>query len=179
MIRVVITGSECTGKTTLAQALADRYRVPCVPEYVRQFVDAKGAPPEYEDVGAIARGQMDLEDKAAARVPVRAAGLIVQDTDLISTIVYSHHYYGDCPRWIGDALRVRVPGLYLLAGIDVPWVPDGDMRDRRDRREEMQELFRSALIERGLEFVEISGSRDERVMAATAAIDPLLGHDRS
>ena len=58
-------------------------------------------------------------------------------------------------------------------GIDVPWIPDGDQRDRGDRREEMHELFRAALVERELVFVEIRGSRDGRIVAARRAIDGL------
>lgn len=168
MIRVVVTGSECTGKTTLAEALAGHYGVAWVPEYVRRFVVEKGAAPVYDDVDAIARGQMALEDQHAA------AELLVQDTDLLSTLVYSHHYYGDCPAWIEGALRERAADLYLLCGIDVPWVPDGDQRDRGDRREEMHALFRDALVERGFPFIEVSGDRTARLAAAAAAIDPLI-----
>ena len=58
MIRVVVTGSECTGKTTLATALAAYYETVCVPEYVRQFVEEKGAAPEYRDGEARAHGQI-------------------------------------------------------------------------------------------------------------------------
>ena len=165
-----MTGSECTGKTTLATALAAHYGTICVPEFARQFVLEKGAPPVVADVNAIARGQIDLEDAIAAR----AMWLVIQDTDLLSTVLYSHHYFGDCPGWIESALGNRVPDLYLLTGIDVPWTADGDQRDRGDRREEMQELFRHGLIDRGLPFIEIGGTPDSRLRLATAAIDPLL-----
>ena len=47
MIRVVVTGSECTGKTTLARALAEHHKAPWVSEYARQFVLDKSAAPEY------------------------------------------------------------------------------------------------------------------------------------
>lgn len=171
MIRVVVTGSECTGKTTLATSLAAHYRSVFVPEYVRQFVDEKGAAPEHRDVEAIARGQMALEDAATATASV--SSLVIQDTDLLSTIVYSHHYYGDCPVWVEQALLDRAADLYLLADIDIPWVPDGDQRDRGDRREEMQDLFRQALEDRELEFVEIRGSRKHRLSLATSTIDQL------
>ena len=173
MIRVAVTGSECTGKTTLAKDLAMHYGATWVPEYARQFVLEKGSSPVYADVDVIARGQLALEDEhlAAATSP-----LLIQDTDLLSTIVYSRHYYGDCPGWIEPALRGRVPDLYLLAGIDVPWAPDGDQRDRGDRREEMQDLFRRALTEGGFPFVEIHGDRDVRLKAATSAIGALLSH---
>ena len=170
MIRVVVTGSECTGKTTLAKALAAHYETTWVPEFARRFVRDKGDAPAYEDVEAIARGQMAIEEEAAAE----ASGLLVQDTDLLSTVVYSHHYYGDCPRWVEETLDDRAADLYLLAGIDVPWAPDGEQRDRGGRRDEMQGLFRTALRERGLRFVEINGSVDERLAAATKAIGGVL-----
>ena len=170
MIRVVVTGSECTGKTTLAKALAEHYGAPWVPEYARHIVLEKGAAPVYRDVAAIARGQIALEDSLAAG----ASNLLIQDTDLLSTVVYSRHYYGGCPGWLEDGLRDRAADLYLLADIDVSWVADGEQRDRGDRREEMQALFRRALIERGLRFVEIRGSCDNRSRIAVEAIDKLL-----
>jgi len=167
MKRVVITGSECTGKTTLAVALAARYDVVWVPEYARRFVEENNASPEYADVDRIARGQIDLEDEHAGAAP----RLLIQDTDLLSTIVYSRHYYGDCPAWIEESLAARAADLYLLAAIDVPWSADGDQRDRGDRREEMHDLFRDALVERGLPFTEIRGRPAQRVDAAVRAID--------
>lgn len=170
MIRVTVTGSECTGKTTLARALANRYDTVWVPEYVRGLVARKGAPPEAGDVDAIARGQISREDEAARR----AGRLLIQDTDLLSTVVYSRHYYGGCPPWIEEALERRAADLYLLAAIDVPWVANGDQRDRGDRREEMQALFRDALTARGLKFEEIRGSHEARMRRAMTLIDGLL-----
>lgn len=169
MIRVVVTGSECTGKTTLARALADHYGTLWVPEFVRGFVEKKGRPAEYRDVEAIARGQMALEDQTANEV----GSLLIQDTDLLSTVVYSRHYFRDCPAWIEIELRNRAGDLYLLADIDVPWTPDGELRDRGDRREDLQELFRSALVEHGFSFVEVTGPQARRLEIAIAAVDEL------
>jgi NadR type nicotinamide-nucleotide adenylyltransferase len=170
MLRVVVTGSECTGKTTLAKALANHYDTVLVPEHARQFVQDLGRAPEVSDVDAIARGQIASEDALADA----ASKILIQDTDLLSTIVYSRHYYGDCPDWIEDALPERAADLYLLCDIDVPWLPDGDQRDRPDRREEMHHLFRQALLDRDLEFVDIRGSLDHRVNLAARAINLLL-----
>ena len=167
MIRVVVTGSECTGKTTLAEALAAYYGTVCVPEFARQFVIDKGAAPDYRDVELIARGQIAIEDAAVDD----ASEVLVQDTDLLSTVVYSRHYYDNVPDWIEFAFQKRAADLYLLTGIDVPWVADGQQRDRGTRREEMHELFRRALLERRLRFAEIHGSADERLDAAIAGID--------
>jgi len=173
MIRVVVTGSECTGKTTLARSLAEHFRTAWVPEYARQFVEQKAAPLVSDDVEAIARGQIELEDAPA----LRASRLVIQDTDLLSTALYARHYYGSCPAWIERALASRNADLYLLADIDVPWIADGGQRDRGDRREEVQGLFRQALEERALRFVEIRGSRQRRFDDAVQAIAELVSED--
>ena len=100
-LRVVVTGSECTGKTTLARALASRFGAPWVPEFCRGYQDARGAPLDASDVEPIARGQIAEADEAESR----ARRLLVLDTDLVSTVVYARHYYGSCPAWIEEAAR--------------------------------------------------------------------------
>ena len=119
---VVVTGSESTGKTTLASDLARHFRTAWVPEYARTYLSEKtaatGLPLDATDVEPIARGQMSAEDRGAAE----ARGLLVLDTDLVSTIVYARHYYRSCPPWIEQAARDRRADLYLLCDIDVPWI---------------------------------------------------------
>ena len=170
MIRVAVVGSECTGKTTLAATLAAHYQTVWVPEFARQFVIDKGAAPDREDVEAIARGQIALEDEKADET----SRLLIKDTDLFSTVLYSRHYYGDCPKWIEEALEKRAADLYLLTDIDIPWISDGEQRDRGHRREEMHELFRRTLVDRRLTFAEVHGSRRERLDAAVSWIDRLV-----
>ena len=167
MIRVTVTGSECTGKTTLARALAAHYQTVWVPEYVRQFVDERQRAPRAGDLEAIVQGQIELETRLLAE----ASRLLVLDTDLLSTALYSRHYFGECPDWLEQAVSARASDLYLLAGIDVPWIPDGQQRDRGDRRDEMQALFRHDLESRGLEYLEIRGSEEARLATAISAID--------
>lgn len=169
MIRVVLTGSESTGKSTLGARLAARYGVELVPEFVRDFAQRKGGSIDFSDHGPIAKGQMALEDEYAAR----ADRLLLQDTDLLSTVVYCRHYFGRCPVWIEQAARERRPSLYLLCEIDAPWIADG-VRDRGERREEMQRLFREAVAESGATFVVLEGGLSRRETNATDAIDELL-----
>ena len=179
MIRVVFTGSESTGKSTTAADVAEYYGVVVVPEFVRGFAENKGAPIEFGDHGAIARGQMALEDEYIARTrallhPLRARpGLLVHDTDLLSTVVYCRHYFGHCPAWIEEEARARRPDLYLLCATDVPWVADG-VRDRGDMRDEMQRLFEDAVQASQAASATISGPREERLAHAIAIIDQLI-----
>jgi NadR type nicotinamide-nucleotide adenylyltransferase len=169
MMRVVLTGSESTGKTTLAWRLARHYRAEYVPEFVRTYAEKKNGVLSFSDHGPIARGQMELEDKHIAR----AERLIIQDTDLLSTVVYCDHYFGKCPDWIIDAAAARRPDLYLLCDIDIPWIADG-IRDRGNKREEMQQLFRDATLRSGAATATVTGEGDERFARAAEAIDALL-----
>src|SRR4051812_30678395 len=168
-IRVVVTGSECTGKTTLATELARAYGVECVPEYVRSFVDTIGGRPQFSDHGLIARGQKALEDEYRAR----AKTLLFHDTDLLSTVVYCRAYFDRCPEWIQAAGIDRQAALYLLCDIDVPWVSDG-LRDRPDRRGEMHALFESVMKEAGANYVTLRGSLDARLAESRRRVDALI-----
>ena len=175
--RVVLTGSESTGKSELARALAAHYGATCAPEYVRDYLDGKGSALDAGDVEPIARGQIERQDAAARTATV----LVICDTDLLSTLVYARHYYGSAPSWIEEKARTQRADLYLLMDIDAPWVAD-PQRDRGDRRQEMHALFRHALEQIGARYVTISGNWEERRARAVAAIDDLLrrtpGKDR-
>jgi len=168
-VRVVVTGSESTGKTTLAEQLARYFHAELVSEFVREYAEARHGVIQFADHGPIARGQMALEDAALAR----GNRIVVQDTDLLSTVVYCEHYFGNCPAWIAEAARERAPDLYLLCEIDVPWIADG-VRDRGHLREQMQQLFRDAVNQSGAPVAVIMGDRDERLERATEAVDALL-----
>lgn len=173
-LRVVLTGSESTGKSTLAADLARHYGAIWVPEYVRGYADWKGAPLEAGDVEPIALGQIAAQDAAMRR----ARELLLLDTDLLSTAIYAAHYYGSYPRWIDQEVLTRRADLYLLCDIDVPWTPD-PQRDRPRDRPAMQELFREGLASRGFPMVPIRGGEPERFAAAQAAIDALLRRART
>jgi NadR type nicotinamide-nucleotide adenylyltransferase len=167
-VRVVLIGSESTGKTTLARSLAEELGVPWVPEYAREYLDTKGPPLSSEDVEPIARGQRAREDESRS-----TGGLLILDTDLVSTMVYARYYYGACPEWIARAARERRAALYLLLHPDVPWVADGAQRDRPRGRQELHELFRAALLDLRATFVDVRGSWETRAKTARGAIHAL------
>ena len=171
--RAVVTGSESTGKTSLAPRLARHFSTVWSGEFAREYLDRRqretGLGLDASDVEPIARGQVAGEDRQARE----ASRLLVLDTDLVSTVVYARHYYGHCPAWIEQAARERLADLYLLLAPDVPWTAD-PQRDRGDQREEMHALFRATLDEFGANVVEIRGDWPQRFTRAVAAIETLL-----
>ncbi len=168
--RVVLTGAESTGKTTLARRLAAAYETVWAPEYVRLFVEEKGRLPEPADVDAIARGHLAGE---AALLP-RARRVLFLDTDLISSCIYNSHYFGACPTWIREASVAHQADLYLLADNDIPWAPDPGQRENRAVRDALQARFEEALLSRGVRWVKLSGPIEQRLVRAKKAVDRLL-----
>ena len=166
--RIVLTGPECTGKTTLAAALARRLGAAWLPEASRQFAEEVQRELTAADAGLIAERAIRAEDAALADHP----RLLVLDTDLISTVVYCRHYYGACPEWIEAAARARRGDLYLLCAPDLEWTADG-VRDRPAYREEMFALFGAALKEFGCVSAGVSGTGPARERAALAAAAPV------
>ncbi len=164
-LRIVVTGSECTGKTTLARQLADHLHAPWSAEYSRQFAASVGRTLTVADVEPIARGQVALEDAAIAA----ASGLAVHDTDLVSTVVYAEHYFAEAPPWLMATAHDRLGDLYLLLDTDVTWEADG-VRDRPYSRAELHAEFVRALDRLGAPVASVQGLGSARLTSALATI---------
>jgi NadR type nicotinamide-nucleotide adenylyltransferase len=163
--RVCLIGPECTGKTTLAEELAAHFDAPWVPEFAREYAARVARELTADDVEPIARGQMAIEDAWERGRPARNAGetpalpgLLILDTDLISTVVYARHYYGQCPEWIEREAQARKADLYLLLDIDLPWVADS-LRDSASPRESLYAQFAQTLKNYEANVVAITGER--------------------
>lgn len=165
MTRICVTGPECTGKTTLAQRLAAQLGVDWVPEAARLYAERIGRELTVDDVEPIAREHIALSDAAGK-------GLVVLDTDLVSTAVYGRYYYGFTSPWVEAEATTRLADLYLLCDVDVPWVPDG-IRDRPAQRESIFDKFAAELRARRAHTVVIRGPWDARWALANDAVTRL------
>jgi NadR type nicotinamide-nucleotide adenylyltransferase len=171
MRRIVLTGGECTGKTTLARALAARWGTAWAAEAAREVALGHSGALGPEAVPVIARTHVRLADAASRAAAGRP--FVFFDQDLVSTVVYARHYYGDCPRWIERLAVERRGDLYLLCRPDLPWESDG-VRDRPAAREELHALFAAALAAAGARVVDVAGGGGAREALATGAVEALL-----
>ncbi|MBK6621764.1 MAG: ATP-binding protein [Saprospirales bacterium] len=160
--RIAITGPESTGKTTLAMALAERFRTAWVREYSREYLDGLGRPYEFEDLEQIARGQRLLEEEGLRE----ANRFLFCDTDMLVMKVWSEYRFGKCAPYILEALQNDPYDLHLLCGTDVPWEYD-PLRENPGEREELYQIYRSELIRMGGAFLEVRGGEEERVEVVT------------
>ena len=174
IIKVVIFGPESTGKTTLSNQLARYYNTVWVAEYAREYLQDKWNNErktcENSDLIPIAIGQMKLENELAKK----ADKVLICDTDLLETKVYSEEYYGGFvnPDLEKAAINSKYD-LYLLTYIDTPWEAD-DLRDRPEQRKEMFDAFENTLKKYNRPYILLKGNKQTRLKAATKAIDKLL-----
>ena len=174
ILKVVLFGPESTGKTTLSDQLARHYNTVWAPEYAREYLQTKWNNErktcENSDLLPIAIGQMKLENKLAKK----ADKILICDTDLLETKVYSEEYYGGFvdPK-LDKAAKVNQYDLYLLTHIDTPWEAD-DLRDKPEQRLEMFNAFENALIKHKRPYIVLKGNKQKRLKTATKAIDKLL-----
>ena len=106
----------------------------------------------------------------------QAEKLVILATDLLSTVIYSRHYYGECKNWIVEMAVSRIAALYLLCDIDVPWTEDGLQRDKGEPEQRIQvhQAFISELNRIQAPHAILSGGADTRLGHAKAVIESYL-----
>ena len=174
--RVCLVGAESTGKTTLAQALAEHFQTIWSPEFARAYLEARGGVCTPLDMLTIARGQVASEDALARQ----ANRLHVCDTSLLTTLIWHEHYFGPAPAELQQLAARRTARLHLLCDIDVPWLADG-LRDSPNHRAWFHDRFRRELEARRWPYLLVSGSHEHRLSTAIPAIERILadGSDAS
>ena len=176
LVKVVLFGPESSGKTTLSRQLARYYHTVWAPEFAREYLQNKWNNErktcEAEDLIPIAIGQMKLENKLAKR----ADKILICDTDLLETKVYSEEFYGGfVDEKLDKAANENQYDLYLLTYIDTPWEED-DLRDRPEQRLEMFNAFETALKKHNRPYILLKGDRETRLKNAPEAIDKLIAN---
>ena len=160
--KVVFLGAESTGKSTLAQTLAEELGEPYVEEVGRTlWVEAGGDLPLDEYV-TICREHVALEDEAA----LRARRFVFVDTNAITTQQYAFFFFGECPeavRAYADRCRERYAHTFVCAP-DIPFEQDGT-RVHPQVQQYQDGAVRNDLTIRDIPYTVVGGTLAERVAA--------------
>ena len=167
--RIAITGPESTGKSVLAEKLAQHYHTMWVPEFARVYLDHLDRSYTYQDILFIAKSQMESEHAAIER----ANDFLFCDTELIVTKIWCEYKYGKCHPWILEQIENHKYDFYLLTDIDLTWQPD-PLREHPDYRIQLFELYLKELKNREFTFKIISGKSEKRLQNAISIIDSIL-----
>jgi HTH-type transcriptional repressor of NAD biosynthesis genes len=167
--RIVITGSESVGKSTLASNLAKHFQTSFVPEFAREYLDKKGRYVIAEDIIEIGKGHLASEISQS----IQANKLLLLDTDHITTKIYSDHYFHNCPTWVTERADGLIYDGSILLDIDVPWIAD-TQRDLGNEREYMKKKFEEEMHRSNRDYVLVSGTFPEREKKAIEIIESIL-----
>jgi HTH-type transcriptional repressor of NAD biosynthesis genes len=164
---ICLHGPESTGKSVLSERLARHFNTIWTPEYGRVHCETFGFDLDAAGLVTIAEVQQAM---IAASLPWCDRRLIA-DTDALTTAAWSIMILGSVP---DDLVMAPLADLYLLTDIDVPWKDDGTRYFPDDeRRRAFMRACREVLERAGANWVEISGSWEERFAKSVAAIDAL------
>ena len=167
-MRIVLTGAESSGKSTLTRQLGERLRLPSAPEYARFYLEKHGP---QTDLPLLIR--LSGLHRAYQREQVTPDALLgIFDTDLINYKIWAEEVFGKCPEEIERGIAEEAGHVYLLCAPDIPWEPD-PLRENPYDRERIFELHRKEIERLGRRYEIVRGAGDARLVCAEAAVKRL------
>ena len=124
MLKIIVTGPESSGKTTLCKALSTHFEIPFTEEYAREYLNNLEGDYTQSHLLEIAKEQLLSEHNAQ-----------ILDTDLITIKIWSKYKYGNCDKWIIEQIEKQKTEkrFYLLCKDDIPWEGDPQRENPNDR----------------------------------------------
>lgn len=180
--KVLIIGGESTGKTSLTKQLQEfcnnrGFKALGILEYARQWIDEnlEGDVDElkFEDISMFGKTQMTFVNTLPKHYD---AQIVFSDTDAITSKVFQDIYFGEYDDELEDLANEATWDLILLLHPDVPWVDDGQRNLGNEHMRDVHfKYLKSELHKRGLTYVDIKGTWEERFKIATNAVNKILG----
>lgn len=167
-IKVVILGTECTGKTTLTEKLAGYFNCSFVLEAGRDII-ANSNFFTFDDLFLVATEHA----KGIGKSILAESPLVIIDTDIHTTKSYSRFTFEKELEISADIYISNQANLYLYLNNDVKYLQDGT-RLSEEKRNLLDLSHRQILIDHNIEFVEIKGDWDERFEKAIEQINKLI-----
>ena len=163
--RVALVGTESSGKSTLARALAARFDTAWVHEYGRELWEAQGLQGTFADHLRIAERQRSREDAAARS----ARDFLFCDTNAWTTLQWSLRSYGCADVRLHELVdRTIDEYTWILCANDFGWIQDGTRELDGELSVAFQRQQVEDLVARGVPYVELSGSLEQRVEQVSA-----------
>lgn len=166
--KVIILGTESTGKSTLTTKIADYFGVPYVQEMGREII-ANSQNFTFSDLFKVVKAHSAAIQDASNSFPP----LLIIDTDLHLTASYARFCFQQEIPLTKEDIQTQKADLYLYLGKDAPFIQDGTRLTETDRNL-LDASHLQILKEKGIFFEEISGNWEERTQKAITLIQELL-----
>lgn len=163
---VVVTGPECSGKSTLCAALSEALNEPWVPEFAVEYLSQINREYNSDDLVAIAEGQL----RHIAEQKKEAQRVLIVDTGIEVIEVWHRDKIGPLPKRLKQMKADWQPDLYLLCKPDIPYEPS-PLREDEHRRNELFGVYEELLKNSPRQVIE--GALPMRIEMALKAIENL------
>lgn len=168
--KILITGTESCGKTTLTKYLAKTFYTSWSNEvgryYAGRYLGGNEDAFTDDDFLSISYKQKD-QDEDAIRTSNK---LVFFDTDAVVTDYYSRLYMGHSNKKVVQFIDPLKYDLVFIMTPSVEWVADGQRRNGKDEeRQALHSMLYSMYLEFGFDkskIIEIDGNYDERFTMA-------------
>jgi nicotinamide riboside kinase len=169
MKKIIFTGPESSGKSTLSGLVSEVFKTELVLEYARVYLEA-GSGYELEDLVKIAKEQNRHEIDVSANV--KSSRFVVCDTDLITIKIWSEYKYGCCHPYILNRIKKykHEDRLYFLCTPDIPWEND-PQREHPEHRWELFDIYKHTLESEQLKYILVQGDLETRMMNILSVLD--------
>jgi nicotinamide riboside kinase len=156
MIKIIITGPESTGKSTLAKSLSNYLKEPFVPEFSRYFIPTLKESYTAANLVDIARGQLFWHQLYKSNTNK----VLLCDTGVEAIDIWFQYRFGDIDAQIRELFTADEDCFYLLCKPDIPWVDD-PLRETPHQRPQIFDSFVSLLNQFGKNYYIIEGQHEE------------------
>lgn len=155
MTKVIVTGPESSGKTTLCKQLSEQFKILFTEEFSRKHIDNLDREYLQEDLVIIAKEQLKNE-----QLTTNNKQLSLHDTDLITLKIWSEYKYGNCNDWIISQIeqQKQEERFYFLCSPDIPWESD-PQRENPHNRDELFEIYKVELEQLGHNYFILEGQK--------------------
>ena len=182
ILRIEFVGAECSGKTSLAQSLADafskEYPSAYVPEYLRLFVDQENRTPRPDEQVGIAQKQQSLEQTFANDLINQHTNpefvLLFCDTTPLMTCIYSEVVFGGTDPELFRMAQTHDFDLTIFTQIDFPWQEDGLQRDGPVAQTKVHFRVKTRLEELKIPYESAFGHPEQRLKKTQDNVRALL-----
>jgi len=163
--KIVVLGSESTGKSTLAESLAAHYNTVFVSEAGREIVE-KTEECSFNDLTKIS----ELHAKKISEQISVANKLLFIDTDINITRSYASFLFNKklpVSPWIEE---MNAADLHLFLETDCPFVQDGT-RISEVQRNHLSISHKKCLDEKGIKYFSITGNWEQRFRTSCEIVE--------
>jgi len=154
-MKIIFSGPECSGKSTLSNWTANKLNGHLCLEYAREHLSVKNKSYSLKDIEIIGRKQKKKWQENTHK------STLVMDTDFLVLKIWSKWKFNTCCEFIEQEWLNQQFDFYFLCKPDIPWEFD-KLRESKDERNKLFKLYVSELNKKNINYIVLEGTVEKR-----------------